>query len=175
MLWQGKCWFRGHIRVRFRVYIYSRVVHGSLFLDPTRPGKMLTRPDPRLQTKSLTRPDPRPDPSPICIVFNWIIIYQLVKYRRKSINPNVVFEDSYRFRYQEIISKNYKIRSADPTRPDPPKSGKIVTRPDPTRPDPRVHPTRGQLCVNKDLGFKAKARDLEIKAKAKVQGLENQS
>ena len=36
------------------------------------------------------------------------------------------------------------------TRPDPPKSGKIMTRPDParpdpTRPDPRVHPTRGQL------------------------------
>ena len=34
-----------------------------------------TRPDPRLLTKSLTRPDPRPDPSPICIVFNLIIIY----------------------------------------------------------------------------------------------------
>ena len=33
-----------------------RVVHGSLFLDPTRPGETLTRPDPRLQTKSLTRP-----------------------------------------------------------------------------------------------------------------------
>ena len=28
------------------------------------------------------------------------------------------------------------------TRPDLPKSGKIVTRP-----DPRVHPTRGKLCV----------------------------
>ena len=36
------------------------------------------------------------------------------------------------------------------TRPDPPKSGKIVTRPGPTRPDPRVHPTRGQLW---DLGY----------------------
>ena len=32
--------------------------------------------------------------------------------------------------------KNLKIRSADPTRPDPPKSGKTVTRPDPTRPEP---------------------------------------
>ena len=54
---------------------------------------------------------------------------------------NAVFEDSYRFRYQELISKNLKIQSVDPIRPDPPKSGKIVTRP-----DPRVHPIRGQLC-----------------------------
>ena len=54
---------------------HSRVVHGSLFLDPTRPGETSTRPDPRLPTESLTRPDPRPDPSPIWIVFNWIIIY----------------------------------------------------------------------------------------------------
>ena len=52
-----------------------RVVHGSLFLDPTRPAETLTRPDPRLPTKSLTRPDPRPDPTPICIVFNLIIIF----------------------------------------------------------------------------------------------------
>ena len=43
--------------------------------DPTQPGKTLTRPDPQLPTKRLTRPDPRPDPSPICIVFNLIIIY----------------------------------------------------------------------------------------------------
>ena len=55
--------------------VHIRVVHGSLFLDPTRPAEMLTRPDPRLPTKSLTRPDPRLDPSPICIVFNWIIIF----------------------------------------------------------------------------------------------------
>ena len=42
--------------------------------------------------------------------------------------------------------KNIKIRTADPTRPDPPKSGKIVTRP-----DPRVHPTRGQLWAHREL------------------------
>ena len=31
----------------------TRVVHGSLFLGPTRPGETLTRPDPRLPTNSL--------------------------------------------------------------------------------------------------------------------------
>ena len=36
---------------------------GSLFLDPTRPGETLTRPDPRLPTKSLTRPDPNRGPT----------------------------------------------------------------------------------------------------------------
>ena len=45
-----------------------------------------------------------------------------MKYRRKSINPNTVFEDSYRFRYQEIISKTFKNQSADPTRQNPAKS-----------------------------------------------------
>ena len=44
----------------------------------------------------------------------------------------MVFEDSYWFRNQEIISKKLK-KSEVLTRPDPPKSGKIVTRPDPTR------------------------------------------
>ena len=44
--------------------VSPRVVHGSLFLDPTRPGETLTRPDPRLPTKSLTRPDPQPDLPP---------------------------------------------------------------------------------------------------------------
>ena len=39
--------------------LHTRVVHGSLFLDPTRPGETLTRPDPRLPTKRLTRPDPQ--------------------------------------------------------------------------------------------------------------------
>ena len=43
--------------------------------DPTRQNVDPTLPDPRLLTKSLTQPDPRPDPSPICIVFIWIIIY----------------------------------------------------------------------------------------------------
>ena len=112
--------------------------------DPTRRNVDPTRPDPRLPTKNLTRPAARPFPNMYRLQLN-NYIYQLVnyyiKYRRKSINPNVVFEDSYRFRYQEIISKNEKIRSAVPTRPDSPKSGKIVTRP-----DPRVHSTRGQLC-----------------------------
>ena len=54
-----------------------RVVHGSLFLDPTQPDPAKRWPDPtreRLPTKSLTRPDTRPDPSPICTFFNWIII-----------------------------------------------------------------------------------------------------
>ena len=45
-----------------------RVVHGSLFLDPTRPDPTRrnvdpTRPDPRLPTKSLTRPDPTRGPT----------------------------------------------------------------------------------------------------------------
>ena len=43
--------------------VARRVVHGSLFLDPTRPGEKLTRPDPRLPTKSLTRPDPTRGPT----------------------------------------------------------------------------------------------------------------
>ena len=42
--------------------VHGIVVHGSLFLDPTRPGKTLTRPDPRLP-KSLTRPDPTRGPT----------------------------------------------------------------------------------------------------------------
>ena len=57
----------------------------------------------------------------------YYLVNYYIKYRRKSINPNVVFEDSHRFSYQEMISKKQKNR-------------------DPTRPDPRVHPTRGQLC-----------------------------
>ena len=62
----------------------------------------------------------------------------------KSINPNVVFEDSYRFRYQEIINK----KLINPKCwPDPPKSGKMVTRPDPTC-GSMIHPTHGQLCVD---------------------------
>ena len=51
---------------------------------------------------------------------------------------------SYRFRNQKIEIKLIKPEVL--TRPDPPKSGKIVTRPDPIQPDPRVDPTRGQLC-----------------------------
>ena len=44
------------------VHSPGRVVNGSLFLDPTRPGETLTRPDPRLPTKCLTRSDLWPDP-----------------------------------------------------------------------------------------------------------------
>ena len=48
-------------------YIYRRrhrrVVHGSLFLDPTRPGETLTRPNSRLLTRSPTRPDPTHGPT----------------------------------------------------------------------------------------------------------------
>ena len=46
--------------------------------DPTRPAETLTRPDPTRdcrQKSDPTRPDPLPDPSLICIVFNWIIIF----------------------------------------------------------------------------------------------------
>ena len=69
----------------------------------TRPGETLTRPDPTRDCRQKVWPDPTRGPtlnSPICIVFNWIIIHQLVKHRRKSINPNVVFEESYQYRYQ---------------------------------------------------------------------------
>ena len=64
----------------------------------------------------------------------FLILYYIlslyIKYRRKSINPNVVFEDSWRFRYQEIISKNLKNPKcwANPT-------AKIRQNRDPTRPD----------------------------------------
>ena len=115
--------------------------------DPIRPAGTLTRPDPRLPTKSLTRPDPRPDPFPnmYSLQLNnyiyWFVNYY-IKYRRKSINPNVVFEDSHRFRYQEIISKKLKNPKCWP---DPTHQNPAISWPDPTRPDPRVHPTRGQL------------------------------
>ena len=113
--------------------------------DPTRRNVDPTRPDPRLLTKSLTRPEPATIPSPICIVFNLIIIYLLNYYynkcRWKSINPNVVFEDSYRFKYQEIISKKTnksevltRPGSADPTRPAKIRQNRDLTRPYPTRP-----------------------------------------
>ena len=60
--------------------LWIRVVHGSLFLDPTRPDPPKRWPDPTRPTiadkkSDPTRPDPRPDPSPICIVFNWIIVF----------------------------------------------------------------------------------------------------
>ena len=95
-------------------------------VDPTRDCRQKVWPDP-------TRPAARPFPNMYSLQLN-NYIYQLVnyyiKYRRKSINPNLVFEDSHRFRYQEIISRKLKNPKCWP---DPPKSGKIVTRPDPTR------------------------------------------
>ena len=51
-----------------------KVVHGSLFLNPTRRRNTLTRPDQRLLTKSLTRSDPTwhllPIITPICTMFH---------------------------------------------------------------------------------------------------------
>ena len=57
-------WRRRHVvNYREALLLQGRVVHGSFFLDPTRPGETLTQPDPRVPIKSLTRPDPtRPDP-----------------------------------------------------------------------------------------------------------------
>ena len=46
--------------------VHNRVVHGSLFLDLTRP----TRPDPRFLTKILTRPATRPFPYMYSLQFN---------------------------------------------------------------------------------------------------------
>ena len=114
--------------------------------DPTRPDP--TRPDPRLLTKSLTRPAARP--FPICVVFNLIIICQLVYYSILNIvkinqSECIVFEDSYRFRYQEIISEKLQNPKCwpDSTRQNPAKSWLGPARPDPTRPDPtRPDPTR---------------------------------
>ena len=121
--------------------------------DPTRPAETLIRPDPTRDCRQKVWPDPtrpaaRPFPNMYSLQLNnlYLLISSLlyIKYRRKSINPNVVFEDSYGFRYQEIISETLKNPKCwpDPTRP-----AKIRAKswPDPTRPDPRVHPTRGQL------------------------------
>ena len=60
----------------------------------TRPGETLTRPDPtrpdpRFPTQSdPTWPDTRLDPSSICTLFNWIIIYQLFNYYLLNIVEN---------------------------------------------------------------------------------------
>ena len=68
-----------------------------------------------------------------------------MKYRRKTIHPNVVFAESYQFRNQEVISKQTQ-KPEVLTRPDPPKSGKIVTQPaDPTRDPTRPDPIRGSI------------------------------
>ena len=100
-------------------------------VDPTRPAIADKKSDP-------TRPDPRPDPSPhmniLQLNYSLLIILLLcIKYRRKSINPNSVFEDSYWFRYQEIISKKLKKCWPDPTRPAKIRENRDPTRPDPTR------------------------------------------
>ena len=57
---------------------WSRVVHGSLFLDPTRPGETLTRPDPTHDCRQKVWPDPiRPAAQSFLhmYIFDWIIIY----------------------------------------------------------------------------------------------------
>ena len=122
------------------------------------PGLAKRWPDPRLPTKSLTRPDLRPDPSPICKFFNWIImllIIQLlyIKYCRKSINLNVVFEDLYRFRYQEIISKKLKKKSEVLTRPAKIRQNRDPTWPDPTRGSIRPMDNSGQHSTAYIAGF----------------------
>ena len=104
-------------------------------VDPTRPAIADKKSDP---TKSLVQPAARPFPLMYILQLNnysLIILLLYNKYRRKSINLNVVFEDSYRSRYQGIISKKTiksEVLNQPMTRPDPPKSGKIVTRPEPT-------------------------------------------
>ena len=112
-----------------------------------------TRPDPTRRNVDPTRPaigDKKSDPTRLAARLfihmyilwfnNYLIIIWLlyIKYRRESINPNVVFEDWYRFRYQKIISKKLENPKCwpDPTRP-----AKIRQNRDPTRPDPRVHPS----------------------------------
>ena len=79
--------------------------------DPITPKPW---PDPSRNTRQKVWPDPtrhaaRPFPNMYSLQLN-NYIYKLVnyyiKYLRKSINPNVVFEDSHQNRFQEIISKN---------------------------------------------------------------------
>ena len=50
----GQLWMLSHVII----VITNQSCPWSFFLDLTRPGETLTRPDPRLLTKSLTRPDP---------------------------------------------------------------------------------------------------------------------
>ena len=116
--------------------------------DPTRRDPAKSWPDPTHDCRQKVWPDPTRGPTHPHMCFfklnNYLLIILLlcIKYRRKSINSNVVFEELYRFRYKEIIREKLKNPKcwSDPTWPDPPTSGK--SWPDPTRPDPRVHPTR---------------------------------
>ena len=56
--------------------MYGRAVHGSLFLDPTRPGETLTRPDPTRPAIAEKISDPTRGPTlPLYVyIFNLIII-----------------------------------------------------------------------------------------------------
>ena len=71
-----------------------------------------------------------------------------IKYRKKAINPNVIFVDSYRFRNPEVVCKNYKFRGADPSWPDKIRQNHDPTWPDLTRPNQRVDLAGGQLICN---------------------------
>ena len=109
----------------------------------TRPDplKRFTRFDPTRDCRQKVWPDPTRGPTLPQYMYSLQLnnyIYLLVNYRWKSINPNLVFEDSHRFMYQEIISKKLKNPKCwpDPTRQNPAKSWPDPTRPDPTRPDP---------------------------------------
>ena len=83
-------------------------------------------PDPTRDFRQKVWPDPRLDQTPIYI-FIWIfylLISSLFYIKNQSIRMYsiLVFEDSYWYRYQEIISEKKKIWSADPTRQNPAKS-----------------------------------------------------
>ena len=65
---------------RWNIKLEIRAVHGSLFLDPTRPDPTRRKIDPNRpaiadKKSDPTRHDPRLDLSPICTFFDWIIIY----------------------------------------------------------------------------------------------------
>ena len=62
---------RSNPAVSCRPRLRFRVVHGSLFLDPTRPGKTLTRPDPTRPVIADEKSDSTPlPPPPICTMFH---------------------------------------------------------------------------------------------------------
>ena len=65
-------------------YGRCRVVHGSLFLDPTRPGETLTRPD--RTRRSLTRPDPTRPTSPPYVYYVHEFNIQVANREQYTIN-----------------------------------------------------------------------------------------
>ena len=74
------------------VQVYCRVVHGSLFLDPTRRNI-----DPPRDCRQKVWPDPQSDPSPICTFFIWINIYLSFNYYILNIvETQLAYECSFR-------------------------------------------------------------------------------